>query len=664
MAITSTTTPSSTPSSTPSTTPEALETWGDDALARAVAVADLPALLVALAQVTGDDVYLDPRLRPRAEVPAVGGIDQGGYDAGQKQLARELCLRGLQVFRDSGFATAPEPDTARLRTLLAFSAPGASEEYLPLLAHELDVPRDSGAPGWVLDEVAPGRELRVAVIGAGLSGLVAAHRAQQAGLDVVVFDKNPAAGGTWFENTYPGCRLDTHNYAYAYSFAQKPDWPSFFSTADSIRDYLADFAVDEGIEELVRYSTRVTSLAWDASTSTWLVCSTGPEGERRETFHAVISAVGQLNVPQVPAFPGLDTFGGEAFHTAQWRHDVDLTGKRVAVVGTGASAFQVVPAIAGEVGELSVFQRNAPWTLPTPRYMDRIEEAQLDLFRSVPSYAAWFRFYQFWTSVEGRRRFAEADPAWTGGPETVSAANAELREALLGFHRERFANRPDLAAKTTPTYPPGAKRMLRDNGVWAAALGQGNVHLVTAGISEITPAGIRTTDGVEHEVDVIVWATGFNASNFLESLQVSGVDGVDLHRYWDGDARAYLGITVPHFPNLFCIYGPNTNLVVNGSTVLFSELSAEYILRALHGLLERGEAALEVREDVYEAYNERVDEANRLMAWGAAEVSSWYKNSRGRVSQVWPFPILDYWTSTLEVDLDAYKREPLPEAPR
>ena len=190
------------------------------------------------------------------------------------------------------------------------------------------------------------------------------------------------------------------------------------------------------------------------------------------------------------------------------------------------------------------------------------------------------------------------------------------------------------------------------------------MHLVTAGISEITPAGIRTADGVEHEVDVIVWATGFNASNFLESLQVSGVDGVDLHRYWDGDARAYLGITVPHFPNLFCIYGPNTNLVVNGSTVLFSELSAEYILRALHGLLERGEAALEVREDVYEAYNERVDEANRLMAWGAAEVSSWYKNSRGRVSQVWPFPILDYWTSTLEVDLDVYKREPLPEAPR
>jgi 4-hydroxyacetophenone monooxygenase len=313
---------------------------------------------------------------------------------------------------------------------------------------------------------------------------------------------------------------------------------------------------------------------------------------------------------------------------------------------------------------MSVFQRNAPWTLPTPRYMDRIEEPQLELFRSVPSYAAWFRFYQFWTSVEGRRRFVQADPAWTGGPQTVSAANAELREALLEFHRERFADRPDLAEKTAPTYPPGAKRMLRDNGVWAAALKQDNVRLVTETIAEITPAGIRTADGVEHEFDVIIWATGFNASNFLESLEVAGLDGLDLHDYWDGDARAYLGITVPGFPNLFCIYGPNTNLVVNGSTVLFSELSAEYILRAIRGLLERGEAALDVREDVYHRYNEEVDAENRRMAWGAAEVSSWYKNARGRVSQVWPFPILDYWNSTLEVDLDAYHRLPLPDASR
>lgn len=647
---------------TTSVAPETGHIWSDAALAEALAVADLPALLVALAQITGDDTYLDPRLRPTADVPAVGGIDQGGYDEAQKELARALCLRGLQVFRDSGFTAVADPDADRLRELLAFFAPGAGEEYLPLLAHELDIPRDSGAPGWTLAEVAPGRDFRVAVIGAGLSGLAAAHRARQAGLDVVVYEKNSGAGGTWFENTYPGCRLDTHNYAYAYSFAQKPDWPYFFSTAESICSYFAEFAVTSGVEETIRYSTRVTALSWDETTATWQVTTAGPDGEHTESFHAVISAVGQLNVPKVPDFPGRASFTGDAFHTAQWRHDVDLSGKRVAVVGTGASAFQVVPAIAGQVGELSVFQRNAPWTLPTPRYMDRIEEQQLDLFRSVPSYAAWFRFYQFWTSVEGRRRFVQADSAWTGGPETVSAANAELREALLAFHRERFADRPDLAERTAPTYPPGAKRMLRDNGVWAAALKQDNVHLVTDTIAEVTPTGIRTSDGVLHEVDVIIWATGFNASDFLESLQVTGVDGVDLHDYWDGDARAYLGITVPHFPNLFCIYGPNTNLVVNGSTVLFSELSAEYILRAVRGLLERGEAALDVREDVYEAYNERVDAENRRMAWGAAEVSSWYKNSRGRVSQVWPFPILDYWTCTLELDLESYHRIPLPGA--
>ena len=451
MAITSTTTPSSTPSSTPSTTPEALETWGDDALARAVAVADLPALLVALAQVTGDDVYLDPRLRPRAEVPAVGGIDQGGYDAGQKQLARELCLRGLQVFRDSGFATAPEPDTARLRTLLAFSAPGASEEYLPLLAHELDVPRDSGAPGWVLDEVAPGRELRVAVIGAGLSGLVAAHRAQQAGLDVVVFDKNPAAGGTWFENTYPGCRLDTHNYAYAYSFAQKPDWPSFFSTADSIRDYLADFAVDEGIEDLVRYSTRVTSLAWDASTSTWLVCSTGPEGERRETFHAVISAVGQLNVPQVPAFPGARHLRrrGVPHRPVAPRRRPDGQAR-----GSRRHRRQRLPGRPGHRRRGGRAER-----LPAQRPVDAPDPASTwtgsgGPARPLPLGAVVRRVVPFLPVLDLRRGPAalrRSRPGLDRGTGAVSAANAELREALLGFHRERFANRPDLAAKTTPT---------------------------------------------------------------------------------------------------------------------------------------------------------------------------------------------------------------------
>lgn len=634
--------------------------WSDEHLVSALRVADLPSLLVALAQVLHDDAYIPASLRPVSEPPAVGGLYQGGLDAARQEQARALCLDGLRRFRDGGFAVAPDPDAARLRELLGYLADSVPDPYLPLLAHELDVPHDSGAPGWTLPEVASGRSFRVAVIGTGLSGLVAAHRLNQAGIHTVVFEKNPGTGGTWFENTYPGCRLDTHNYAYAYSFAQKPDWPCYFSPQESIRQYFAGFAEDHGLLPLIRFSTRVLSASYDDGTATWQVTSRGPSGApETETFDAVVSAVGQLNTPLIPEFPGQELFEGESFHTARWRHDVDLVGKRVAVIGTGASAFQVVPSIAGVVDELTVFQRNPPWTLPSPNYVDEIEEDQLWLFRLVPSYARWFRFYQFWTSVEGRRRFTQAEADWDK-PGSVSAANQELREKLTEFLTETFGDRPDLLEKVIPAYPPGAKRMLRDNGAWARALKQDNAHLETGKILEFTPRGIRTDDGVEHEADVIIYGTGFSAQQFLSSFTVTGAGGLDLQEYWNGDARAYLGITVPHFPNLFCVYGPNTNLVVNGSTVLFSELSAEYILTAIRGLLERGDAALDVREDAYEAYNEALDAENRRMAWGAAEVSSWYKNATGRVSQVWPYPLLDYWTATRDVDLSAYTRVPLP----
>jgi 4-hydroxyacetophenone monooxygenase len=640
--------------------------WSDEHLLRALRVADLPSLLVALAQVTGKLSYLDPSLRPVSVPPAVGGLHQGGLNAEQQERARDLCLDGLRQYRDSGFAAVPEPDIARLRELLDYIAHGAPDVYLPLLAHELDLPHDSGAPGWRLSDVAPDRSFKVAVIGTGLSGLVAAHRLNQAGLDVTVFEKNAGPGGTWFENTYPGCRLDTHNYAYAYSFAQKPDWPYFFSPQESIRQYFADFAEDSGLLPLIRFSTRVLAANYDTAAANWRVTSRteGPGGtggrggaEVTETFDAVVSAVGQLNTPQIPLFPGQDLFAGESFHSTRWRHDLDLAGKRVAVIGTGASAFQVVPAVVGTVAELTVFQRNAPWTLPTPRYVDAIEDDQLWLFRSIPSYAQWFRFYQFWTSVEGRRRFTEATPGWDK-PGSVSAANEELRGKLIEFLTETFGDRPDLLEKAIPAYPPGAKRMLRDNGAWARALKQDNVHLETGKILEFTSGGIRTEDGVEHEVDVVIYSTGFAAQQFLSSFEVTGADGLDLQQFWNGDARAYLGITIPHFPNLFCVYGPNTNLVVNGSTVLFSELSVEYILTLIKGLLERGDAALDLREDAYEAYNEALDAENRRMAWGAAQVSSWYKNATGRVSQLWPYPLLDYWTASRSVDLAAYARLP------
>jgi 4-hydroxyacetophenone monooxygenase len=344
-----------------------------------------------------------------------------------------------------------------------------------------------------------------------------------------------------------------------------------------------------------------------------------------------------------------------AFHSARWDHDVDLAGNRVAVIGTGASAVQFIPEIAAGVGELLVFQRTPPWFGPTPDYHDPVSAGQRWLYAHVPSYSEWNRFWIFWRMGDGVLEGVRVDDDFEPKGAAVSAANDLLRTVLTAYLGMEFADRPDLLAAVVPAYPPGAKRLLRDNGVWARTLKRDNVRLLTAGITEITERGIVTDDGVEHEVDVIVYGTGFHASKFLTPMDVRGRNGVDLHEQWGGDARAYLGVTVPGFPNLFCLYGPNTNIVINGSIVYFSECGVRYILGLLEELLRSGNETVEVRKDVHDAFNERVDAGNREMAWGWSDVNSWYKNEHGRVAQNWPFTLLEYWQRTVQPDPDDYE---------
>lgn len=634
-------------------------TADDTALRAAVADAELPALLTTLAHITGDLSLLDPALRPPLN-PSAGAVPaQGGMTQEQQEKARELAFQALCRFRDGGSRTAADPTPDELQKLMTFITGDAGDEYLPLLRHELNLPVDVGAPDWEKGRLAPERDFRVAIIGGGMSGLAAAYRLAQAGVPFVVLEKNDEVGGTWYENRYPGCRLDTNNFAYSFSFAQKDDWPQQFSPRDSIYSYFRDVAEDLEIRPHVRFNTEVIAAGYNEHDPSWNLRLRKADGsEVTERFNAVITAVGQLNRPNIPEFPGRDTFRGQAWHTAEWNDSVDLTGKKVAVIGAGASAFQVIPSIAGEVGELLVFQRNAPWMYPTPNYHDDIAPGLRWLYRVLPYYHRWFRFFQFWTSVEGRRRFVTVDPEWNR-PGSVSAQNEAMRQALTSYLEEQFSDRPDLLEKVIPTYPPGAKRLLRDNGVWAGALKRDNVELITEGIQEITENGIRTRDGVEHELDVIIYGTGFKASDFLMPMKVTGAGGVDLHEQWNGDARAYLGITIPSFPNLFCLYGPNTNLVVNGSIILFSEFAVHYVLEAIRTLLSEGKSAMDCRWEPFQKFNEEIDKANSSMAWGASDVSSWYKNARGRVSQNWPLPLLDYWTMTRSIDPAAYDFEDL-----
>jgi 4-hydroxyacetophenone monooxygenase len=631
-------------------------TESDDEIRRHLDDAELQPLLPALAYATGDMSLLRDDLRPDPLMIAL----TGGFTDEQAAAIRELALEVLTRFRDGGCRPAAVPADDDVLRIMEFAVGGGDmADYLPLLEEEMaHRGEDRRAPTWRRDEVAPGRDFRVVVIGAGMSGLLAGHRLAQAGVDFVIVDKNDDVGGTWYENVYPGCRVDNPNHNYSFSFAQRHDWPYHYSTQPVLHRYFQDCADVFGIRDRIRLGTEVVSATWSDDDARWTVTvRTAAGAEEAIEADAVISAVGQLNRPNFPDIPGLGSFAGPTFHSARWDRGVELSGKRVAVIGTGASAMQFVPEIAPDVGELLVFQRTPAWMVPTPEYHDAVPAGLTWLYNHLPAYSEFNRFCIFWKMGDGALANVTVDPDWDQ-PGSVGPMNEMVRLLFTEYLKGEFADRPDLLDALTPTYPPGAKRMIRDNGVWARTLKRDNVRLVTGGIREITPEGIVTAEGVTEAVDVIVYGTGFTASEFLVPMTVTGRGGRDLHAHWRGEARAYLGVTIPGFPNLFCLYGPNTNIVINGSIVYFSECGVRYILGLIGHLLSTGHRALDVRSGVHDEFNLAVDAENRRMAWGASDVSTWYKNASGRVSQNWPFTLLEYWRRTLAPDPEDYELIP------
>ncbi|MGE5566834.1 MAG: NAD(P)-binding domain-containing protein [Parcubacteria group bacterium] len=617
-------------------------------LRMALEQAHLPALMVALVHLTGDTSHMRG-VKPLYDF--FGDSRTGGMSEAQQAQVREFAARVVTEYLEGKRDLPPPPSEATIREMMDFvSGAEIPERYVPFLMEELSVDGvDRKKPVWTEPKLkgAAGK-MHVVIIGAGMSGILSGIRLQQAGIAFTIIEKNPEVGGTWLENTYPGCRVDNPSHLYSFSFEPNHNWPFHYSTQDVLWDYFRGVAEKHGLKKHIRFETAVEEAVFDEATSQWEVRIRSKNGAA-ETLKAtaVISAVGQLNQPRLPEIPGRDSFAGPAFHSARWRHDVDLKGKRVAVIGTGASAFQFVPAIAPDVGHMDVFQRTPPWLGPTPDYHDPVGPGEQWLLEHVPFYEKWYRFWLFWMLTDGIYEAVKADPNYAGPPTAVSDANLMLREMLVEAIKPQAADRPDLLEKVIPTYPLGGKRTVRDNGVWIEALKRPNVDLVTKPITAIQPEGVVTADGKLHEADVLIYGTGFTASDFLKTFRVRGRGGRELHELWEGDARAYLGMTVPGFPNFFILYGPNTNIVVNGSIIFFSECSVRYIVGCLELMAKTGAKTLEVRRDVHDAFNAKVDDANRWMAWGSPGVTSWYKNQLGRVSQNWPFPLVDYWTATL-----------------
>ncbi len=482
---------------------------------------------------------------------------------------------------------------------------------------------------------------RVLVIGAGFGGLAAAYELSKDGLaEVTVLEKAADIGGVWRENHYPGAACDVPSNLYSYSFARKTDWGRRYAEQPDILGYIQHTADRFGLRELVRTGVEVKSASYDDGTATWRVAtSTGYVYEA----DVLVPAVGQLSRPALPAIAGLDTFAGPSFHSAQWRHDVDLTGKRVAVLGTGASAIQFVPRIRQAAKQVTVFQRSAPYVVPK---LDRAyTDAHHAAFRKVPGFAAAMR-QLIWEITE-----------FFGLALTRVAPLAGLIGIVAAANLKRHIKDPVLRAKLTPDYPIGCKRVLFSSE-WYQALAHDDVSVETGAITEVTTTGVRTADGqgheVLHEVDVIIYGTGFKATEFLAPMTITGRDGRDLHVEWAEGARAHLGMTVPGFPNMFLIYGPNTNLG-SSSIILMMEQQARYIRQLTEELARGGVAcAFEVRPAAEQAYDADVQSRLDSRVWTACD--SWYRTASGRVTTNWPGLVHEYRRRTTNVVLADYMK--------
>ena len=631
-------------------------TEDDAAVAAALEDVSIPTLLLSMVHMTGDPGLLD-------ELPAPAGIYlneiQGFMSPEDQATVRARALEVIAAYRDGGCVLPPAPSAATVRRMMGhLVASDIPEEYVPLLVEELELDgRDARDLHWMDDLPADRRAgFHVVVVGAGMSGLLAAIRLGRAGIPFTVVEKNDGPGGTWWENRYPGCRVDVGNHFYCYSFAPSDDWSAFFAEAPELRRYFDRCMHDFGVADHVRFGTEVVGAVWDGTVARWSVSVRGADGtEEVLEADALISAVGQLNRPKLPDLPGIDTFGGEWMHSAEWVEGTDLAGKRVAVVGTGASAFQIVPTIAPEAASVTVFQRTAPWMFPNPHYHDRITPGAAWAFRHLPFYGRWYRLLLFWPACDGGLPAMRVDPDWPDQRRSISAVNDAAREVFTQWMADQVGDDPDLLAKVVPDYVCLGKRTLQDNGSWLGALTRDDVELVTDPIAAVTPTGVRTDSGEEYEVDVIVYATGFHANRYLWPMEIVGRDGAVLSERWGDRPTAYLGITVPGFPNLFCLYGPGTNLAHGGSLIFHAECQTRYVMGCIAALLAGDHAAIECRQDVHDGYNDRLQAELDTMVWSHPSIRhSWYRNDEGRIYILSPWRLVDYWSWTREPDLGEF----------
>jgi 4-hydroxyacetophenone monooxygenase len=467
-----------------------------------------------------------------------------------------------------------------------------------------------------------------------------------------VVEKNADVGGTWLENDYPEAGVDTPNHFYSYSFAPNLGWTSNYAKRGEVWDYQRQVVSDLDLRRHIEFGVEADAMTWHEDRQQWEVSTRQADGSLRQRWvDAVITAVGQLNRPKLASIPGLESFTGQSWHSAQWRHDVPLAGKKVAIIGTGASAMQFLRSVASQAEQVTVFQRSPQWARPPQDYHGSVSVQARWLLENVPHYYAWYRFGLMWRFGDGLLPTVRRDPNWPHPERAMNHRNDSQRRQLSAHLQEQLADRPDLVAKCLPSYPPYGKRILIDNG-WYQTLKQPHVELVTEAVAQVDGSEIVDAKGGRHKVDVILLATGFEPGKMLWPIDIRGRSGTALKQVWGADnPKAHLGITVPDYPNLFVLTGPNTGLAHGGSLIFVTECQVRYVTAMLREMLEQGLGSVEVKQPVHDDYNQRVDAEHADLVWTHPGMRNWYRNDQGRVFSPMPWRLVDYWRMTERPDL-------------
>jgi len=604
----------------------------------ALADGEIHTLLMVYVHLSHDAAMLD-RFAPYISSPFIGGgsrVPPG--------LATELREKLREVLVTPGAARAEGPSRELMVKMMSVGvAEEVADEFVPMVMEQSGferLPVRSAVPGRT---VPPG--FKVLVIGAGLTGLLAAIELERAGYDWEIIEKNEEVGGCWWKNRYPGVGVDTPSHFYSYSFEISPEWTHYRPHGADMREYYRGIADKYDLRRKTRFQTKVVALAFDQHAAMWDVTVENVVSGRRETIraNAVFNAFGPADRWHMPDIPGIDGFKGVLTHSAGYDESIELKGKRVAVIGTGASSAQIVAAIAGEVAAMTVFMRSRHWMINNPETLRVVTDEVKWAMRHIPHYKEWFRFRVFWFAADGVYPNVLLDPDWPKESPSVSAVNEALRQFAMAHMEEKLAGRPDLLEKLTPDFPIFSKRIVMDAG-WYDALVQPHVTVEDGKIARFTETGIVMEDGAEYEFDVVICATGFDHAKLAKDLTITGRDGHDLDVDWaDEEERAYMGTMIPGYPNYFMSVGPNAGPNHAGGLNIVSEAQVHFTIECLDAMIRHGARTIEPSQEAFERHNRRIDDQMTRMIWSHPKAHSYYQNSKGRPVGPWPFRLVDMW---------------------